>query len=580
VSKLTYVCLRDSQSSPSVKRRLRSLSARLTPDNVPSLATRTIDSNGILISILNPVASIATHDRSVCLGHMFEHQDDWHVPLHAHPDGTYALFRGNDDYVEVLADTVASRTVWYYFDDAVFIASSSQRAIVFLLDRFEPDADVIPWVLSTGTLGPDHAWDRRLRRLEGDSSVTLHRPSWSLSTRTNDVTFSTATATDQEHETRLRQALQDTFATIKLDYSHWALLLSGGFDSRAILCLLNDTAGLRTLTWGLKSSLDEPLNDACVARDLAAAFNLRHDYFETDVSSEPVDKVISRFLVCGEGRVDHISGYMDGLTIWRTLFEHGIHGIIRGDEVFGLSGLPIPSPVATRQHLGLALWSDFSNLKSLEDFGLTEQAMPQALRQRAGESLETWRDRLYEEYRHPVVLAALSDVKLPYLEILNPLLSRRIVLEVRSQPDHARTDKSLYKSIVRSLSPDIPFAKYPAVQSATDILKSRPFVEFLRDELSSAYAGTVLPRAFIDYVLGQVTTLDTNQTQKPTRKELIATGVKARLPEWARRTIGSFRSKVRMDFNTLAFRLYVIVHMNRLLAHDAQDSRQGERQDA
>jgi hypothetical protein len=35
-----------------------------------------------------------------------------------------------------------------------------------------------------------------------------------------------------------------------------------------------------------------------------------------------------------------------------------------------------------------------------------------------------------------------------------------------------------------------------------------------------------------------------------------------------------------MDFNTLAFRLYVIVHMNRLLAHDAQDSRQGERQDA
>ena len=64
-----------------------------------------------------------------------------------------------------------------------------------------------------------------------------------------------------------------------------------------------------------------------------------------------------------------------------------------------------------------------------------------ALLQRSGESLTVWRDTLYHEYRIPVYLAALGDLKLPYVEQMNPLLSRKILTVFRCFPDHLRKGK-------------------------------------------------------------------------------------------------------------------------------------------
>jgi len=66
--------------------------------------------------------------------------------------------------------------------------------------------------------------------------------------------------------------------------------------------------------------------------------------------------------------------------------------------------------------------------------------------------LRDWRDRLYQQYRVPFLLAALSDLKLGYVEIVNPLLSDSVIDLIRQLPDSLRTHKVLLRNIGRTWS--------------------------------------------------------------------------------------------------------------------------------
>jgi hypothetical protein len=565
MSKVIYMCLNDCKWNSILKRGLDILSNKLMPDNITALPPKIVDDQGIVFGIFNPNASILVKDSSVCLGSIFGKVTKWWEPMQEHPDGSFALFRGNSRYIEVLSDVIASRTIWYFKDNDIFIASTSQRAIIFFLKSFQFNEAVIPWLLSTGSLGPAHAWDSRIKCLDGDSSIILDRSSWTLTTKVNDHSFSPLEGSDREYDILLRQALRDTFESLNVDYSKWILPLSGGFDSRGILCLLKDVNKLKTITWGLNSSLFEKLNDAYIARSLANFFSLQHEYYEINMSNEPLEHIFNRFFVNGEGRIDHISGYIDGFEIWRILYERGVHGIIRGDEGFGWT--PVSSPLDVRRGLGISLWSDFPNLRKLEEFGFTEQELPSNFGQKQGESLELWRDRLYHQFRIPVVLAALNDLKLPYVEIMNPLLSRRIIYQVRRLPDHLRTDKNLFKKVVRSLSPDIDFAKYSAIGMPENILRTKKVVDFLKEELAYSYVGSVFPRAFIRYIIDRMEIIyKENRKGRRTTKGIIQPYV----PAWIRNKARNTFVKLKMDFNILAFRAYMICRMNRMLAEDTE----------
>ena len=156
---------------------------------------------------------------------------------------------------------------------------------------------------------------------------------------------------------------------------------------------------------------------------------MNHKYYHSDLSEEPVNNIINRFIRLGEGRIDHLSGYMDGFRMWKTLFEDKIHGILRGDEGFGWN--QVSSALTVRLTIGCGLCSDFSNLKDYTKYGFASQELPQHLNQNKWETLNAWRDRLYHEYRLPTILSALSDLKFAYVEQINPLLSKIILQQVR-----------------------------------------------------------------------------------------------------------------------------------------------------
>ena len=568
MSKLIYVCTRNTKDCRRLVKRIESACAAISPDNIAPRSPKIVENGGIAFGLTNPSATVRVNGQSIVLGHIDDPSDSWSIAGSEVPDGNFAIFRADKDSVELISDIVGSRTIWYCMDERIFIASTSQRAIVLILGSYQFDDRVVPWMLSTGMLGPSLSWDRRVTCVPVDSLVRLSRSNWTLSTSSKPINFSCTDLPDSRHEETLENAFEETFGALNIDSSTWVLSLSGGYDSRAILCYLLKNRALekkvRCVTWGLGSSLAEKGTDAYVAKTLASRLNVPHSFYHTDMSVDSAKRIVDRFILNGEGRIDHLASYMDGFQIWKTLFEGGIHGIIRGDEGFGRAA--VSSPQAVLRLAGIKLCSDFSNLRNCEAFQLPDQHIPSHLQRRSGESLLNWRDRLYHEHRIPVYLAALSDLKLSYLEQTNPLLSRKILTVFRCIPDHLRTDKSLFKKIVAKIGPKIEIANADSNASAEDLLRQREIVEILRSEIDSERARSLVPSGFIMKVIQNLQISDGHATL---HRQSVRSKFKELVPSFVKDSLREKGVLPSLDFNVLAFRIYLISQMNAVLCADA-----------
>ncbi len=568
MAKIVIICPRLPDALAGWEPKLRAALDRLAPDNLPPTPPQVWSQDGVVVGALALTPAVQVRGASLCLGGPEADAEWWRAgqPL---PDVAHAAFRCGPAALEVLTGAVAPRTVWRYRDDEVFIASTSQRAIISLLGSFEPNPEAASWMLSAGNLGPACGWDRRLTRLQGGETWRLDRAAWKLTSTLEEVVFAAEHRSEEGHAAALREALEETFGTMQLDYAHWVLPLSGGHDSRAILCLLPHTDGLRAITWGTTAALGRPGTDASVARALAETLGVQHEYHTLDTSDEPPPRIAERFLHCGEGRVDHIGGYADGLALWAGLRERGIEGIIRGDEGFGWT--PAASARKVRASVGLTRCTDLADLERAPELGLAEQTLPEALARRPRESLATWRDRLYLQFRIPTVLGGLTDLKTPYVEVVCPLLSRRILRASARIPDHLRTEKRLFRSLVYSLSPPIPIAEHPATDSARGILREPEMVEAMSEELLSSQAELLIPRELTAPLVGrlQFSSGAPAEAQRPAATR----GLLSRLPEpireWLRER-GRAVVKPSLDPHGLAFRAYIVCRMHALLAEDAK----------
>lgn len=551
----------------SVEEKIISICEKISPDNIAPRKPKVNTDCNNAFGIMNPTSTILIHDNSVLLGKIIGEDEMWYEPNTDFPEGTYALFRDGEGLCELVTDPVATRTIWYYMDEDVFVASTSQRAIILYIGAFEFDERVIEWMLSTGSLGPVLSWDRRLKRVPPDTSIILDKSNWTLKVNQKSVKFSETKVSDTDHEKGLRDVLDETFESIKFDYNDWILPLSGGYDSRGILCFLklkNKADGIKTITWGLKNSLDNKTNDAYVASQLAKKLNVPHRYFYNDIAKEPAELIINRFLINGEGRVDHLGGYMDGFQIWKHLFESNIQGIIRGDEGFGWT--EVLSPLDVRKCVGFTICSDYSNLKDFLPHNSHSQEIPALLQRQDGETFSSWRDRLYQTDRISTILSALSDLKLSYVEIVNPLLTRKIVYQVRRLPDHLRTLKVLYKKIVISISPDVPYATVGANADNSEVLRLRQIVDILKSEISSDAALELFSAGFIKNVLNNLKVIEEANLKNESSTSLKSL-LKKLLPSRFKNILKTkVLSAPELDYNIIAFRMYIIMRMRKLLA--------------
>ena len=566
MSKLLVVCTRTGAPLPAA--RIAHACALMGADNLPASQPEMLSAPGLVVALVPPSGLVPRKGTSICLGQMFGPSDGWHEPGGAVPDGTFALLRASDARLELVSDMVGSRSVFYALEGDLFVASSSQRAIVAVLGSFEPDPRALPWMLSAGSLGPEAAWDARIRRLGADARVTLDRATWRLERSQRPAVFAPERRPAREQAARLAEAIGWTCDRLDLSAGSWCLPLSGGVDSRALLLHLARRLRVRCITWGLESSLADPENDASVASAIARAVGAPHQYLPTDRPDEPVDVIFGRFLANGDGCVDHIGAYTDGFAIWRHLHGESVAGIIRGDEGCGWEHVVLEPDV--RRVVGASMLSDFFSRRQLEALGLPEQTWPADLARAPGESLPTWRDRLYHTYRIPVVLAALTDLKSPYVEVVNPLLSRAILEVVRTLPDRLRTEKKLFRKHVEALSPPVPFARRSAIGRVQALLGAALFLDLARREIALGAEEGSLPRALAEYLTVNLPIPEARKArdQRETLLRRVVVAVRESLPRSAHSALRAFRPRLP-TFGSLAFRAAIVSRMTRELRRAA-----------
>ena len=547
MAKLIVVCARRQLGHQRVA-QMAQIGARLIPNNIHPRAPWISSDARLAIVVVNPPARKEASGLSVCLGTMFGlTASERFRPCGDVPDGSFLLCRSDDSNLEFATDAVGSRTLWWVCTNDNFFASTSQRAIVSLLGSFRLRQEAPAWMISAGCLGPHGAWDARLQRLEPDSRLILNRQEWTIAVHRRTSCFLVQEASQTELIESLHAALGTACKGLGSLAATWPLALSGGIDSRALLVFLRNEGLQRCITWGSQASIGRDGTDASLASALAAHYGLRHDFYPLDLPIDAPDVLMERFLVAGEGRVDHLSGYLDGFDLWRRLFDEGVDGIIRGDEGFGW--VTATSEPQVRHRVGARRLADSFSDEELEDMGFVRQTWPERLAHRSSETLATWRDRLYHEFRIPIILAALNDLKSSYVEIANPLLHRSIIDIVRGMPDTLRTEKRLFRAMVLSMSPPLSIASCTATPRVEPIIGQGPFRDLIEDEIRSSNASQYLPTSFRTQLIGELNRQRATKDASPRK--------------------GSLWTKFGVDFNRLLLRAFCTTRMCRLLKLDA-----------
>ena len=547
--------------------RITQVTARIIPDIIQPNKTSIIQSTGLAYYTFNPVKSNYFHEQSVCLGYMVPGEKEWWIPGSKTPDGTFALFRANDEVVEVLSDYLASRSIWYYCDDEVFMASTSQRALIMGLQSFRFNEKVIPWMLFSGITGPEYSWDDRIKLLPADSVLKLNRKTWQTSLSTQPKKFAPERQSFRQSTEHLNNILSGLLTHDEIDCSKWVLPLSGGYDSRGLLYYLKDKPGLQTVTWGLESSRLAKDNDAFLASAISQHFGVPNTYFSTDRSDESFDILFHRFLLAGEGRLEHIGGYMDGFKIWATLFNRQYAGSIRGDQALRWTKVYVEDQIYPT--LGINTINSFRNLEAMKSFDLPDQKMPEYFKRAPGESLAVMRDRLYSSFRIPCYLAALNDIKLPFIEVYSPLMTARVNNFVYTLPYNFRTGKKLLKNLITDLTPDVPFATHEAILTHHRVVQEVETAHFLKEEVGSMRYSSVLPTKVLEFIASRIQ-LDPEKLKKKSNYIITYQQIRDSLPKWTKTIIKKGMPKRDIDFNLMAFRSLIIQRMNMLLNEDAK----------
>lgn len=578
MSKIIYVHYKKKIVEEQIK-KAELICNSLNPDNIKSLPAKIVYNENTICAISNPTFSFESKGVNVLFGQAFGEKEGWDEVESFVPDGNYIIFRNNKSKIEILSDVLATRALWYYHDSDIFVASTSQRAVIQYIGNFSFNKNIIPWMLANGMLGPGQSWDKRISLLPPDSSLLLDSRRWTLELRTREIEFKTKEVSDREHVKKLQTVLESTFTEIKLDYSQWQLSLSGGYDSRGNVLLMpkkdHKENILRTITWGLKKNENTKRGDAQIARKIANNLNLPNVYFYTDSNDDENNSmrlILERFLKNGEGRIDHVGGYTDGFKIWKDLFESDIRGIIRGDEVFG--SYYFASDFHLKKFFGLSLYSDYGNLKKNPFLQSFNQEIPGDLIRKEEESVEKWRDRLYQSFLVPNFLSALSDLKQPYVEQINPLLSKKIVMQIREMPDRLRSEKKAFKKIVEKLSPDITFANSSSIITKKSFLEQKAVHDVIFDELDSSFAKSIFPSEFLSEISRSLVTDD----REANWHQNLIINIKAIIPKNIKKMFVKKTFIPIMDNKIIAFRLYMILKMIKIFKKDIDIVRTRERE--
>ncbi len=576
---LIVACTRDGRP-PFAAKRLLGAALRLAPPEMREREPLLLETDRLAAAVAGPTTEgVWLHEGEraptpepggVCLGGLFGTIGTWWRIGSEAPEGTYALARWDAGAVELVTDICASRTIWYALTDDLFLASTSQRALVTLLGSFELLPAATACFMTTGSPGAETSWDARLQPVPPNAAITLDRAVWRVTERRTPYVLSRAAGDTDAHIDRLREAIDATCGQLNIDIDRWVLTSSGGLDSRALLAfLVRNGLRPRCVTWTTRASLRNPLSDASIARRITRRYGVEHEVLVLDDEID-ADTSLSRFVAANEGRNDEIAGYLDGLAMWRDLAGAGVQGIIRGDESMGGRWRPRTRDSVRFANAG-ATPSDYPGDHLLNSLKLADYEWPEHLAAGSDELLGDYGVRLEQQACIPIFMAGLNGPKGRYVEIVNPLLSRRIIASVRSLPPQLRDHAQAYTRIVARLDRSIPFARFASTRSPSDFLASSEFLDVAVRELTGQTMQRVLPGDAPLHILAALATHTADSVEPRKRMRELLKYASVALPyRLADRLRPGWKGPEPLSAVDLAFRAVLASRMVCLFEEDAR----------
>lgn len=551
-------------SNPTALSRYRSaiesMAARILPTGQQAEQDyQLVEEQGLLVAILGRREQVMTHGCSVLSGVIVDAGADanWWQPGAAVPDGSFVLLRTDGNAVEAATDYTGSKTLWHArLACGGLVASTCLELVVALLGDFDMDEEALGWFLSSGTSGPALSWDRRIRPLPRNSRLHARREGAAIEVRESTL--------EQPHERpreadakMLQDRLNQTLSNSRFGDEPWALALSGGCDSRALLYLTAHIEDLTCVTWVDEFLLDQPGSDLEIARRLAELAGRDHvvKVIKRPTDAATLDSGLRRFVRYSDGRVDNYLAYVDGMQIWDELCDFRASGLLRGDELFGSAIAYNAAQIL--QNMRLTSFGEYSSSAEQRALALRhDHSPPRDLLQGTGERIRHWRWRLRADYEIPTVYAALNSVRSRFTEVACPLLTGELVRLANVMAERDLDDKALFKKVVADMYTGVPFATRTSILKRADVQAVPQTGELVLDHLDSAFARDALGAKCATAVAAE---LSKQQDKSPGKAEYhgISARKKSSVPTWVRRIKRRFDSPPQLHLPTLGMRSYL-----------------------
>lgn len=565
----------DEAASGISRDLLRRAALLLAPAGTEPHPPHVVEAGGVLVAMANPQpgggeSAVADGCGGVYVGVMYEAAPRWRQIGTEAPDGTYALMRWDAGSVELLTDVCASRTLWFVSTEDVFLASTSQRALVALLGSYEHEPEAVAWMLSSGTLGPEVSWDTRLQRVAPDARLTFDRAGWSASEHLRPARFEPCQGDRAAHLARVRSALVASCAAFTPDLDRWPLALSGGVDSRVLLAAFAQLGRRpRCITWTTREALRDPLSDASIARGVARRLKAEHEIILLDPWPGGADEAISRFVAADEGRNDDIAAYLDGMEMWRRLLTAGVAGVLRGDECYGVTWNP-PAHELTRKIVVGPVAGDYPEGYAIRDLPLAPQHVPERLMPAPDEDRVRYRVRMIQQGYIACAASGLNGLKARYVEVANPHLSRRVIDSVHLLPTELLRGKTAMVALARTATPLTMAARSGSTPSAGEFMASEEVAAILVRELTDPGIERVLPGEGALRVLAALVASAPEDPSLSARAKRMVKKAGIVLPTSLLQRVKPPQREVRLPAPRLALRVLLASRTMRRLEEDAR----------
>lgn len=569
-----FVKYRKEVKSNLIHKKLKSICELLTPAELKGNSQNTIntwsDSANSFYAIQNSEGVTQQNQHGLLIGMLSEPASG---PYCSNADGSYAIIQNSATNISFFSDQFGSRTLWYFLDDEKLIVSTSQRAIVAFKSVFHLNETAIAWYLSSGCQGPFISWDVDIKQVKPDMEYDLKVTDWTLDHKIKlDRDLPLSGSSNEESFLQIYQEkVASTLNQIIEEHPKQQVLLplSGGLDSRLLFSLSKDACledELTLVNWGVKNN--NYIFDDKVASNQVAKFyekEMLNVYLPNEISDP--DETLQIFVENNEGRIDHFNAFADSFKMWSEFFTNGYRVIIRGDIPY-TEGVDI-NVVQARAHIGLDLFTDYANTHEFKLNRYVNLQREYDISRLDGESLVRWRDRLYINWRIPMVVSSFSDQISAYTENRSPMMNWSLFKLYMGLPDREKGNKPHIEKLWNKLDKSgVSSHAVGSLRSMNSYFESELNKDYLLSKLEFLKSKSSLCSDMIDSIYTALLNEGAAKESNPTILK-VKSWLSHNLPNKVKAHLKSKQSK-KLSAVTLAYRIILCEKIIKMYTTDAE----------